>query len=65
MARMHSGRLAGWCDAQLAFMRAIEIDPRPPLPYARREFDFAYALSALTHLPEEAVANGWPSSSGS
>jgi SAM-dependent methyltransferase len=49
-----SGRLAGWCDAQLPFMRAIEIDPHPPLPYASREFDFAYALSVLTHLSEEA-----------
>jgi SAM-dependent methyltransferase len=42
-----------WCQKNLPFMRAVRIDPLPPLPYGSAEFDFVYAVSVFTHLPED------------
>jgi SAM-dependent methyltransferase len=42
-----------WCARNLPFAQVKRIAPEPPLPYPNARFDFIYALSVLTHLPEE------------
>jgi SAM-dependent methyltransferase len=42
-----------WCRRNLPFMRTTLIRREPPLPYGDARFDFAYAISVFTHLPEE------------
>jgi SAM-dependent methyltransferase len=45
--------LAGWCRANLAFADVAVSGENPPLPYPDAAFDFVYALSIFTHLPED------------
>jgi SAM-dependent methyltransferase len=47
-----SPALIGWTRANLPFVRATLSGHEPPLPYADETFDFVYALSIFTHLPE-------------
>jgi SAM-dependent methyltransferase len=47
-----------WCRRNLPFMTTVRCGPEPPLPYDDGAFDFAYALSVLTHLTEDA-GQGW------
>jgi SAM-dependent methyltransferase len=47
-----------WCQANLPFARCAVNALDPPLPYADRTFDLAYALSVFTHLPE-ALQRPW------
>lgn len=49
-----SRSLVRWCQRNLPFMRTIRIDPLPPLPHPDAGFDLIYALSVITHLPEDA-----------
>jgi SAM-dependent methyltransferase len=48
-----SRRAVRWCQRNLGFMRTVRCGPVPPLEYGDATFDFVYALSVLTHLPEE------------
>ena len=41
-----------WCRRNLRFMHAYRSGLEPPLRFASGTFDFIYALSVLTHLPE-------------
>jgi SAM-dependent methyltransferase len=55
-ARLHgcdfNRRLVTWCRRHLPFGAFAVNRGRPPLPYADGQFDFIYALSVFTHLPE-------------
>jgi SAM-dependent methyltransferase len=42
-----------WCRRNLAFARFEVNGAAPPLPYDDAQFELVYALSVLTHLPEE------------
>ena len=53
-----SRRAVRWCRRNLSFMRTVRSGPEPPLPYADGKFDFVYALSVFTHLPDE-TARRW------
>ncbi len=44
--------LVDWCQENLPFARYVTNQLNPPLPYADGQFDFIYALSVFTHLPE-------------
>ncbi|MEK6276646.1 MAG: class I SAM-dependent methyltransferase [Actinomycetota bacterium] len=46
--------LTGWTRSNLPFMKVATNGAGPPLPYSGARFDFVYAISAFTHLPEEA-----------
>ena len=46
-------QLVHWCRAHLPFLNAATSEEEPPLPYPDASFDFAYALSIFTHLPEQ------------
>lgn len=43
-----------WCRRNLKFMETVRSEPMPPLPYGDEDFDLVYALSVLTHLPDDA-----------
>lgn len=43
-----------WCSENLPFAEVVLTEAPPPLPYADKTFDLAYALSVFTHLTEEA-----------
>jgi SAM-dependent methyltransferase len=45
--------LAGWCRSNLPFADVVVSGDNPPLPYPDAAFDFVYALSIFTHLPED------------
>jgi len=49
----YNSRLIAWCKENLPFARFGVNELAPPLTYNDDEFDFVYALSVLTHLPEE------------
>jgi SAM-dependent methyltransferase len=44
--------LLRWTASNLPFVSATLSGDRPPLPYGDSTFDFVYALSVFTHLPE-------------
>lgn len=46
-------KLVEWCCRHLPFGKFQLNCLQPPLDYADKQFDFAYALSVLTHMPEE------------
>lgn len=54
----YNATLAAWCREHLPFMQAQVNDLEPPLPYAKQSFDFVYALSIFTHLPDR-LQNAW------
>jgi SAM-dependent methyltransferase len=51
-------RMVGWCNENLRFAEAALNDLDPPLPYDQSTFDLVYALSVITHLPEE-LQHAW------
>jgi SAM-dependent methyltransferase len=53
-----SGAAIDWCRANLPYARFETNGLSPPLAFADGSFDFAYALSVLTHLPE-AMQHEW------
>jgi SAM-dependent methyltransferase len=53
-----SGAAIDWCRENLSFARFETNGLSPPLAFANESFDFAYALSVLTHLPE-AIQHEW------
>ncbi len=53
-----SGEAIDWCRAHLSFARFETNGLSPPLAFADGSYDFAYALSVLTHLPE-AIQHAW------
>lgn len=53
-----SGAAIDWCRENLPFARFETNGLSPPLAFADGSFDFAYALSVLTHLPE-AIQRDW------
>ncbi len=54
----YNGLTIGWCKKNLPFAGFIHNGPLPPLPFKDHFFDFVYAMSVFTHLPEEAE-NFW------
>lgn len=48
----YSAKAIDWCRAHLSFGRFERNGLGPPLAYDDGSFDFAYALSVFTHLPE-------------
>lgn len=49
----YSEKAVGWCRRNLPFAQFETNGLGPPLAYTDGSFDFAYALSVFTHLPEE------------
>jgi SAM-dependent methyltransferase len=49
----YNASLIEWCRENLDFARFTVNALEPPLDYAEATFDFVYALSVFTHLPEE------------
>lgn len=54
----YNRHLVDWCRRNLAFARFAPNELRPPLPHPDGRFDFVYALSVFTHLPE-ALQRPW------
>ncbi|MCU1272981.1 MAG: methylase involved in ubiquinone/menaquinone biosynthesis [Bryobacterales bacterium] len=48
-----NARLIEWCRRNLPFGKFQLNTLEPPLDYADQQFDFAYAVSVLTHTPED------------
>jgi len=48
----YNAKLVDWCNTHLAFAHFGVNDLTPPLSYNDGKFDFVYALSIFTHLPE-------------
>jgi 2-polyprenyl-3-methyl-5-hydroxy-6-metoxy-1,4-benzoquinol methylase len=48
-----NGELVEWCSRNLADVTARVSRPEPPLDYSAGQFDIIYALSVLTHMPED------------
>jgi SAM-dependent methyltransferase len=46
-------RLVSWCRAALPFAEFSRNSLAPTLPFADGSFDFVYAISVFTHLPEQ------------
>jgi ubiquinone/menaquinone biosynthesis C-methylase UbiE len=49
----YNSTLIQWCRKNLAFARFETNQLAPPLPFADESFDFIYALSVFTHMPED------------
>jgi SAM-dependent methyltransferase len=49
----YNARLVEWCARNLPFARVAVNGLNPPLAYPTEHFDFVYALSVFTHLPED------------
>jgi SAM-dependent methyltransferase len=52
--------MVNWIEQHISFVRARTNGRVPPLPYPNESFDFVYALSVFTHLPNHA-ASAWMS----
>jgi len=48
----YNQRLIKWCCHNLRFARFVTNQLEPPLSYSDQSFDFIYALSVFTHIPE-------------
>jgi 2-polyprenyl-3-methyl-5-hydroxy-6-metoxy-1,4-benzoquinol methylase len=48
----YNPRLVDWCKRNLRFAQFEVNGLSPPLAYEKEQFDFIYALSVFTHLPE-------------
>ncbi|MGE5096461.1 MAG: class I SAM-dependent methyltransferase [Betaproteobacteria bacterium] len=49
-----------WCREHLGERASFQVNsPEPPLPYADGAFDFVYAISVFTHLPEDMQLRWW------
>jgi SAM-dependent methyltransferase len=46
-------RMVEWCNGNLPFAEVVRNELEPPVRFADGTFDLAYALSVITHLPEE------------
>jgi len=51
-------KMVEWCEANLPFADVTVNDISPPLPHADSTFDLVYALSVMTHLPED-LQHAW------
>jgi SAM-dependent methyltransferase len=51
-------KMVAWCDVNLPFAEVTLNEISPPLPYPDACLDLVYALSVLTHLPEE-LQHAW------
>jgi ubiquinone/menaquinone biosynthesis C-methylase UbiE len=48
------GEAIKWCDTNLGDRATFAVNaPMPPLPFEDSSFDFVYAVSVFTHLPED------------
>lgn len=54
----YNAELVEWCKRNLRFGVFTTNELAPPLAYADAKFDFAYAYSVFTHLPEE-IQRAW------
>jgi SAM-dependent methyltransferase len=54
----YNPQLVAWCREHLPFMEARVNALEPPAPYPDESLDLVYALSILTHLPDD-LAHGW------
>lgn len=54
----YNPELVGWCDANLPIASFSTNELSPPLRYDDASFDFVYARSVFTHLPE-ALMEAW------
>lgn len=49
----YNPRMVNWCREHLTFCRIEHNGLAPPLPYPDSVFDFCYAISVFTHLPQD------------